>query len=208
MFRSSKHWSPNEKRPVILFYFRLKKLKKDLYTPRLFPGLMKNWRTLYTWVSLCLTFLKRSVCGSANEVPEMACFPERADYLCGVFCLLFAQFPRRGCFLSMISVRHEDVFVERCAGSQASGSPEWDTESKNIPKTRFTNWDKLCLDPVQGEFYCFSKHQRDWSSLPPSLRNICSASSLFREKGRLKCFYVHLFVLIVSIGLEVQKKHN
>ncbi len=76
-------------------------------------------------------FLKQSVCGSAaedsnstTEVTEISFFPERVGYLYGVFSLLFVQFPRRGCFLSMFSVRREDVFIETSNRSQAAVQSE------------------------------------------------------------------------------------
>lgn len=140
---------------------------------------------------------------------SQAClFPERVDYFCGVFSPLFVQLPRRGCFLSMFSVRHEDVFIERSNRSQASSSPDWDMESNNIPKTQYTKWGKLCLDPVQTEFYCSSKQQRDRRCLLPSSGNISSACPLSKEKVRLKCFHVHYCVFLVSIHLAAQKMPN
>lgn len=173
------------------------------YAPCLTPGLTRL-RIEYTCVSLGLMFLKQSVCGSAaednnstKEVTEMSFFPERVGYLCNVFRLLFVQFPRRGCFLSMFSVRHEDVFIETSYRSQASSSPVWDMELNNIPKTQYANWDKLCLDPIQAEFYCSSKHQRDRRSLQPglSLRKHILCLPSVQGKRQIKVC-VHLCVLL------------
>lgn len=146
-------------------------------------GCHRVWRSLN---NLCVAQQPRAI-NSTKEVTEMSFFPERVGYLCGVFSPLLVQLPRRGCFLSMFSLRHEDVFFVRSSRSLASSSPAWDTESNNIPKIQYANWDKLCLDPVQAEFYCSSKHQRDTSLQPGlSLRKHILCLPPVRGKGQIK----------------------
>lgn len=135
---------------------------------------MLKGRIWNTWMSrfwrylnnLCVAQHPRTIILQRRS--QRCLFFQKGVVIC-VFRLLFAQFPRRGCFLLMFSVRHEDVFTERSNRSQAGSSPAWDMESNNIPKTQYTNWDKLCLDPVQAEFYRSTKHQRDRRSLQPGL---------------------------------------
>lgn len=60
--------------------------------------------------------------------------------LCVIFHALFVQFPKRGRFLRMFSVGHQELFFD-------SRSPA----SSLSPITQQANLDKLCLDPVQRQ---------------------------------------------------------
>lgn len=110
--------------------------------------------TVTHWVrrslhNLCVAQQPRTITLQKEDTRDVF-FPERVGNLCGVLSLLFVQLPERGCFLSVFSVRHGNVFIERSNRSQASSSPAWGRELNNISKTQ--NWDKLCLDHAQAAF--------------------------------------------------------